>query len=93
MINLFYHPYQLSADQSKLEILKYILFEIFNHPREWKSYQPRIIDPEHFWEIGIEEVKLDDVVSLIENEKLTMTKHLRNEFNSLHHFFCLSNHA
>ena len=74
---------------SKREMIKYLIYKILNHPREWKKYKSRKIDKEHFWEIGDGVINFKSLLSAIEGERLEITNHFRNRINSYHHFFVL----
>lgn len=74
---------------SKEEMVKNQIFKVIKHPREWKAYTPRTIDPEHFWEIGHGNVQIQNVIAALTQERLSIQKHYRNDLNPYHHFFVL----
>ena len=75
--------------QSSVEKMKYNVYKFLKHPREWKNYKPRSIDPEHFWEIGCEDIGTSDIISCFQKLNLTVLEDFRNELNPYHHFFVL----
>ena len=74
---------------SKREILKHRFYKHAGFPKEWSNYKERPLDKEHFWEIGDEQITVEEVIAVIKQSNMIVIKHFRNNLYIYHHFFTL----
>jgi SAM-dependent methyltransferase len=68
------------------------IYQTFHLPLRWKPPSRRT-DPEHFWEIGVDGIFVEDIIKISEMCQLTMIKHFRNTLFDYHHFFVFEKSA
>ncbi len=74
---------------SRFEKAKRFLYILVRNPRNLHLLRKKIIDPEHFWEIGRNGVTLDRVLNVFLDLNIKILSHFRNRHFDYHHFFLL----
>ena len=73
----------------KADKVKRLIYLLVHNPRKWYRYNKVNIDPEHFWEIGINGVSDSVILNIIAGLEINVVSHYRNELFDYHHFFLL----
>ena len=63
-----------------------IYYNLFHCPSHWAP-KKFIKHKEHFWEIGLDNVKYTKIIEIAANIGLQCTTHFRNKLDLQHHFF------
>ena len=74
---------------SYYEKIKKLIYFLVHNPRKWYRFNKKQIDPEHFWEIGINGISYSKIETIITDLNIIANTHFRNELFNYHHFFLL----
>jgi hypothetical protein len=77
-----------SEELSLTQRLARKIYQIFHFPLRFKP-PITLLDPEHFWEIGIDGISAEDIIKKAEISGLNVIKYFRNPLFRFHHFFVL----